>query len=246
MACLKERFAARMKLARIADIIDSSMVDGPGNRTVVFFQGCNFKCIYCHNPETIPTSGGRLVSIDEVIERIKRNMPFIVGITASGGECTLQAEFLTALFNETHMLGLTNFIDTNGALPLADLPELVKLTDGFMLDIKSTDKTENKKITGKDNSAVLLNACYLASIGKLYEIRTVALSGTFDTERTIREIALHLGQYADLSRICYKIIRLRKKGVLAESEDLSIPTEEELKNLKYVAIQNGFEKVLIV
>jgi len=37
----------------INKILNFSAVDGPGNRTVIFFQGCNFNCLYCHNPETI-------------------------------------------------------------------------------------------------------------------------------------------------------------------------------------------------
>jgi YjjW family glycine radical enzyme activase len=42
-----------MQTAIINKIIPFSAVDGPGNRTVIFFQGCNFNCQYCHNPETI-------------------------------------------------------------------------------------------------------------------------------------------------------------------------------------------------
>ena len=40
-------------MALVNKIIPFSCIDGPGNRTAIFFQGCNFKCTYCHNPETI-------------------------------------------------------------------------------------------------------------------------------------------------------------------------------------------------
>ena len=72
-------------------IIPFSSVDGPGNRTAVFVQGCNFNCHYCHNPETWKTNGGREADTDEVARMIDRN-PLLDGLTLSGGEPFMQPE----------------------------------------------------------------------------------------------------------------------------------------------------------
>lgn len=88
-----------MMKAKINKIIDMSVVDGPGNRTGIFFQGCNFDCFYCHNPETIyyEVSEALNITLEEVVEIVKANMPFIQGITTSAGECTLQHKFLVTI-----------------------------------------------------------------------------------------------------------------------------------------------------
>ena len=82
----------------VADTIAFSDVDGPGNRFVVFLQGCNFDCVACHNPQTIPGNAAVVeghhphhVSVDELLVQIRRAAPFIRGITVSGGEATQQA-----------------------------------------------------------------------------------------------------------------------------------------------------------
>ena len=85
----------------VADTITFSNVDGPGNRFVVFLQGCNFDCVACHNPQTIPLATGEhfRTSVAELLPRIRRAAPFLGGITVSGGEATLQPDFVHALFS---------------------------------------------------------------------------------------------------------------------------------------------------
>ena len=79
--------------ARVNKIIPFSSVDGPGNRTAIFLQGCNINCLYCHNPETRDKYGDKNIttvtemSSDEVLEQVKKQIPFVRGITVSGGEC---------------------------------------------------------------------------------------------------------------------------------------------------------------
>lgn len=277
--------------AKINKIIDSSVVDGPGNRTAIFFQGCNFNCKYCHNPETInhcancfecvskcPAHALSIVnneviwnkdicvncdtcikvcrhnaspkvqnlSVEEVVEHIKKNMPFIRGITTSGGECTLQKDFLVELFKETRKLGLTNFVDSNGSLRFSDYPELVKYMDAVMLDVKSIDRDEHTELTCRSNEMVLENARYLASIGKLFEIRTVVIDNYLNNRRTVSEITNMLREYQKISEIRYKIIRFRHFGVREEYKNMKAPSEEEMNNLKRIANDNGFSNVLLV
>ena len=236
--------------ARINKIIDSSVVDGPGNRTAIFFQGCNFNCKYCHNPETIDpcinTPEIQNLSVEDVVYQIKRNIPFIKGITTSGGECTLQKDFLIELFKETRKLGLSNFVDSNGSIRFSDYPELMKYTDAVMLDIKSIDPEEHIELTSKGNYIVLENAKYLASIGKLFEIRTVVIEGYLDNRKTVYEITNMLRDYQEIKEIRYKIIRYRNFGVREEYKNMQAPSEDEMKLLKDIANKNGFANVLLV
>lgn len=224
---------------KINKIIDLSVVDGPGNRTSIFLQGCNFNCFYCHNPETInhcincmecipscPTNSlknenGKIKwddktcincdecikvcrylsspkiyhwTVEETIDRIKKNIPFIRGITVSGGECTLQHHFLVPLFTEVKKLGLTCFVDTNGGIPFKKLNKLIEVSDFFMLDIKAFDNDEHLFITKKKVDYVLENAKYLAEINKLYEVRTVTIAG-MDNTKTVYEVSKMLSKY---------------------------------------------------
>lgn len=74
---------------KIAGVVRESTVDGPGFRYVVFTQGCPHSCKGCHNPGTHDFKGGKLVSIDKLVEDINKN-PLLKGITISGGEPFMQ------------------------------------------------------------------------------------------------------------------------------------------------------------
>ena len=78
--------------------------DGPGLRLVVFLQGCNFRCLYCANPDTISLNGGTPTNVEEIVRMAVSQKAFFGkrgGITFSGGEPTLQAKALLPLFRRT-------------------------------------------------------------------------------------------------------------------------------------------------
>ncbi|HYH04502.1 MAG TPA: 4Fe-4S cluster-binding domain-containing protein, partial [Bacillota bacterium] len=84
-----------MKL-RIAGIAHESVVDGPGIRTSVFFQGCLHACPGCHNPQTWSRDGGSEYTVAELLTELKLT-PLISGVTFSGGEPFLQAKAAAGL-----------------------------------------------------------------------------------------------------------------------------------------------------
>ncbi|MEG2396119.1 MAG: 4Fe-4S cluster-binding domain-containing protein, partial [Oscillospiraceae bacterium] len=89
-------------------------VDGPGIRTVLFMQGCTLRCPYCHNPDTWKLDGGENVSVDEMVSKILRYKSYFGkdgGVTVSGGEPLIQAEFVTELFKELHQNGINTALD---------------------------------------------------------------------------------------------------------------------------------------
>jgi len=166
-------------LGYVRKIIPQSTVDGPGNRTAIFLQGCNIRCAYCHNPETWERTSNnevRQMSATEVAEEVKKGIPFIRGITVSGGECMLQAEFVEELFELIKPLGLSCLIDSNGTIPFQSYPRLLELTDGVMLDVKAWDSSVYKRLTGADNDNIVKdNLRLLSKLGKLTEVRIVCL-----------------------------------------------------------------------
>ncbi|MDF9867754.1 anaerobic ribonucleoside-triphosphate reductase activating protein [Bacilli bacterium PM5-3] len=85
----------------IAGILEDSIVDGPGLRTVVFFQGCKHNCLNCHNEDTHSTEINQLMSINEIVEQVK-SAPLAKKVTFSGGEPFLQYEELLELCKQLH------------------------------------------------------------------------------------------------------------------------------------------------
>ena len=86
-----------MATGRLHSIETFGALDGPGIRTVFFMQGCPARCMYCHNPDTWEEEAGEQVTVGEVISRARRGRPYYGengGVTFSGGEPLLQADFL--------------------------------------------------------------------------------------------------------------------------------------------------------
>ena len=232
-------------------IIPFSAVDGPGNRMAIFFQGCNLNCLYCHNPETIPiyslnnkVEGITEMPVEDVLSEIKKVRPFIKGITTSGGECTLQMEFLTELFVEVKKLGLTTFIDTNGLILLENHKKFLQTVDMAMVDCKAYDKEEHKKLTGLSNKNVIENVKYLASIGKLFEIRTVVVPEILDNERNVDEFSKLIASIDP--NIRYKLIKYRPMGIREDLIHKKMPTTKEMARLYAIAHKNGLKDIVII
>lgn len=130
-------------LIRLAGVERESVVDGPGLRGVVFFQGCPHQCPGCHNPETWDPGGGALRTVEEIWRMLRYN-PLLSGITISGGEPLLQPAGALALAQKTREAGgnvmiYTGFlweeiIKWNSPLINALLQETFLLVDGPFLE----------------------------------------------------------------------------------------------------------------
>lgn len=92
-------------MLRISDLVNDSIVDGEGLRFTVFVQGCPHHCKGCHNPQTHDFNAGRLVSIDEIAQKIQSN-PLLDGVTFSGGEPFCQSMELYELGKKVREMGL--------------------------------------------------------------------------------------------------------------------------------------------
>src|ERR1043166_3125763 len=95
-----------------------SAVDGPGVRLVAWLSGCQFRCVFCHNPDTWKQTNGTPVRLERAIEVVKQYSYVLKvmkgGLTISGGEPLLQSRFLSKLFPAVHQLGVHTTLETNG------------------------------------------------------------------------------------------------------------------------------------
>ena len=126
-------------LGRVHSIQTLGTLDGPGVRFVVFTQGCPLRCGCCHNPDTWDAEGGTAILARELAERALRYRAYFGdrgGVTLSGGEPLLQAEFAAAFFRECKAYGLHTCLDTSGCILNDAVKELLSLTDRVLLDVK--------------------------------------------------------------------------------------------------------------
>jgi len=217
------------RVGRLADTIEFSAVDGPGNRFVVFLQGCNLDCLACHNPQTIPVGGGRPVTVGDLVGQIRRAAPFLSGVTVSGGEATLQAAFVHDLFDavgaDPQLARLTRFLDTNGDADPATWDALDGVLDGAMVDLKALDAATHVRLTGHGNARILESIRHLHARGKLYEVRLLLAAGANDSDEALLATGAWLAGVDPRMRV--KVIGYRAHGVRKAAASLVEPTAEQ-------------------
>lgn len=228
----------------VADTITFSNVDGPGNRFALFLQGCNFDCVACHNPQTIPGHAPveghhpRHRTVADLLVDIRRAAPFISGVTVSGGEATQQPRFLRALFtairSDPRLRRLTCFVDSNGACDLAVWDELLDagLLDGAMIDLKCLDPAVHEEMTGQPNDQVLASIRHLAARGALYEVRLLLLAGVNDDAALVQRTGEWLASVDPTMRV--KVIGFRAHGARPHDPPLVEPTADRLAAAEHV------------
>lgn len=178
-------------------------VDGPGVRVVFFLQGCPLRCLYCHNPDAVSTQGGEVWTAGQLVATCKRYRNFMRGggVTLSGGEPLLQAEFCEAVIRLLHEEGVHVTIDTSGCIPLEKAKTAINLADLLLLDIKALDPETSEKLTcnnGK-NAWALLQYCEAAN--KPVWIRHVLLRGYTLEDETLNNLANRLKAYRCVQKV---------------------------------------------
>lgn len=178
-------------MGRINSVFTGSAVDGPGVRSVVFFQGCPLKCDYCHNPETQSAHGGEEITADKLFNKISRYANYYGkkgGVTFSGGEVLMQPEFLIELLRLCKGANINTCIDTSGCTGKATPDEIFSLSDLVILDIKMNTEADYKKYIKGSLSKTLefLEKCEENNVPVW--IRQVIVPGINDTEEQILKL----------------------------------------------------------
>ena len=147
-----------MTLGRVHSIQSLGTVDGPGVRFVAFLQGCPLRCKCCHNPDTWSFAGGTEYTPERLVEKALRYREYFGregGVTLSGGEPLMQAEFCREVFALCRENGLNTCLDTSGVRLDESVGRLLEVTDRVLLDLKYTDPAQYREHVGMELSAAL-------------------------------------------------------------------------------------------
>ena len=209
----------------VFDIKRYALHDGPGIRTTVFLKGCALRCWWCHNPESqlpnaqiqkkqLPLENtclteevtlGREMSANEIFAEIERDRVFYDesggGVTFSGGEPLLQADFLKDLLIESGRRGIHRALDTCGYAPEAVVAAVAPHSDLFLFDLKLMDEDAHKRYTGVSNRLILANLDSLLQLDAQIVIRFPLIPGITDTQGNLQSLRSFMNDRPALSRI---------------------------------------------
>lgn len=227
--------------------------DGPGLRLVVFLQGCNFRCLYCANPDTITGKGGTPTPPEEIIRMAISQRPFFGkrgGITFSGGEPSFQAKALIPLFQQLKKQGIHICLDSNGGIWNRDVEEMLELTDLILLDIKEIVPQRHRLLTGQDNVQTLRTAHWLEEHQKPFWLRYVLVPGYSDFEEDIRLLGRTLGKFQMIQRVellPYHTLGVHKYEAMGQEYKLKETKENTPEELEKAAaiLREYFHTVVI-
>ncbi|WP_076414749.1 pyruvate formate lyase 1-activating protein [Shewanella sp. UCD-KL12] len=240
---------------RIHSLESFGTVDGPGIRFITFMQGCLMRCQYCHNRDTWDLHGGREVEVNELMEQIISYRPFLEasggGVTASGGEAILQADFVSALFAACKKEGIHTCLDTNGFVrkytPIID--ELIDNTDLVLLDIKHIDDQQHIDLTQVSNHRTLDFAKYLHKKQQKTWIRYVVVGGFTDDVDSAKRLAEFVKPMTNVEKIellPYHELGKHKWEAMGEEYQLnkiSPPSSETMEQIKQVFLEAGLNAI---
>lgn len=254
-------------MAVIFDIERCGLHDGPGIRTVVFFKGCPLRCRWCHNPESwemapqilhypekcISCGGcaegcytgarsvcGAEMTVEDVLKPILADKPYYGaegGVTLTGGEPQLQADFALALTEACAQHGIGVAIETSMVTYRPDLLAQMRL---IMVDIKLWDDARHREYTGVGNAAILENIRRADTLGVPILVRTPIIPTVNDTVEevaAIRDFVKTLKNAVGYELLPYHPFGLDKaRGMGLAMPRYPEPTKEQMETLKTYAI----------
>ena len=193
------------ELGFIHSFTTGSAVDGPGVRVVAWLSGCQFKCVYCHNPDTWKMSNGLPVPLSRAVEQVKKYRHDLQtmkgGLTISGGEPLMQHRFVLKIFAAAKAMGVHTALDSNGylgdRLTDADLGSI----DLVLLDLKAMTPDLHRRYTGMDNQPVHEFARRLAAARKPIWVRFVLVPGWTDDMAEVGRIAEFAASLGNVERV---------------------------------------------
>ena len=176
---------------RIHSIQSLAASDGPGLRFAVFMQGCPLRCGCCHNPDTWDFSAGKEYTAEEIVQKASRYKSYFGdkgGITVSGGEPLMQADFVREIFELSHKEGINTCLDTSGCIMNDEVKNLLRHTDRVLLDIKYTDGELYKKHVGCEMEKALEFLDYLNKEKIPVTLRQVIIPTLNDNEDNVKKL----------------------------------------------------------
>ena len=232
--------------ASVNSIESMGLLDGPGIRTVIFFNSCMLRCKYCHNPEMWVKQKENF-SVDELLEKIKRFKPYYRnngGVTFSGGEPLLHVDFLIELSKKLKEEKIHIVLDTAG-VGIGKYDELLKYIDLVILDIKHVEREKYKDLTGFEIDESLKFIESLNKSGKKVWIRQVIIPKVTDSIDYLKKLHEFISKIDNIKKI--EFLPYHKLGYEKYKRlGISYPYEEkeEMDKEKCKNLYNLFEKML--
>jgi len=191
-------------LGKIHSIESMGTKDGPGLRTVIFFQGCHLRCAYCHNPDTWDPQDGKKIEPSELLKKVMSYKSYFEasggGVTCSGGEPLLQPEFLFEFLYYCKQNGIHTALDTSG-YGHGSYDEILKLVDLVILDIKQTEKKAFNRLTGGNiERSEQFHDAIRRNNNKLW-IRHVVVPGLNDDEISLKLIKNKINSFKNVEKV---------------------------------------------
>ena len=224
--------------ASIESIETFGLVDGPGIRVVVFFNGCKLRCKYCHNPE-MWTKKENNYTPQELVDKIKRYKSYFKsngGVTFSGGEPLLHSKFIIETAKLLKQEDIHIALDTAG-VGLGDYEEVLKYIDLVIFDVKHTDPDEYKELTNLEITESEEFIKVMNQQNKPVWIRQVIVPGIMDNYEYIDNLIKYLSKIKNIERIDFlpfhrlgreKYISLGLKYPYEEKDDMNKTKTNEL------------------
>jgi len=240
---------AAQRVGRVHSVDSMGAVDGPGLRFVVFLQGCLDRCRYCHNPDTWDQRGGEERTVADLIEEMRGYLPYMQatggGLTVTGGEPLLQADFVAGLFEEAHKIGIHTALDTNGFAAPERAAPVLEHTDLVLLDLKQLNPEKHKALTGQENTVTLRFARFASEWGVPLWIRYVVVPGWSDAPEDVEALADFVQSLRGVERVellPYHLLGKHKWEVLGiryTLEGVEPPPPETMTRIRKQLTQRG-------
>ncbi|NOQ27019.1 MAG: glycyl-radical enzyme activating protein [Bacteroidales bacterium] len=254
----------------IFDIKHFAIHDGSGIRQTVFFKGCPLNCWWCHNPESQEADPekymrvnklegkefkkeitvGYKTTVDKLFETISGDKIFFEesdgGVTFSGGEPLMQANFLYEIIKKCKQNGIRTCIDTTGFASIKTIEKIAEVADLFLFDIKLIDNILHQKYTGIPVDEILRNLRWLDENKKNVILRFPVIPEITNTKKNISEIKSFIKSLKNINRIDLlpyhnisngKYERFKKENKMKDTSPLS---DHEMESLKSEFEEIGF------
>ena len=230
-------------IGRVHSFQSLGTVDGPGIRAVVFMQGCPLRCACCHNPDTWDLSQGTEFTIEALMDKIERLRHYFGkngGVTVSGGEPLLQADFVAELFSACHDRGINTALDTSGCIYNEKVEHLLKLSDLVILDYKYTNSCDYEKYVGMEKEKVDFFLEKLEQMKKDIWIRQVIIPSLNDNDESVLKLFELEKKYSCIKKI--ELLPFRKlciekyseQGLEFKFKDIPEASGEIIKRLEFL------------
>lgn len=219
--------------------------DGPGNRLVYHLQGCNFRCKWCSNPESMDMVGNsKEHSIDEMLSEAESCKAMFFdggGVTLTGGEPTMQFEEVKTFLQELKKRGIHTAIENNGSHP--KLSELFDYVDYLIMDFKHYDEEEHRFWTGVSNKNIIENLEKICQMKRQALIRIPLINGVNNNPEGFAEIFRKL----DCENLEFEILSYheygKEKWTLPYEIENGFVSDKDLKKFEDVFRENGLKLI---